>query len=107
MAHGQDIVGIGDKLLPHTGRVGGARHAATSSIILTCGTEASPPQRGSRSDGWVKKRFTQRVVTCRTSAAASTRSNPSACAKEGLSLAPMFRRGGRGLALLGGNTWMR
>src|SRR5262249_35574994 len=95
MAPGQDMVGFGDKLLPLTGTAGGARTAATSSITLTCGTEASPPERGSRSDGWVNERFTLRVVTCRNSAAASTRANSSACAKEALSSGPIFCRGGR------------
>src|SRR5262249_31462285 len=105
MAPGQDMVGIVDKLLPLTG--GEAGNAATSSITLTCGTEASPPERGSRSDGWVNERFTLRVVTCRHSAAASTRPNPFAWTKDGLSSGPMFRRKRRGLALLGGNTWTR
>jgi hypothetical protein len=104
MEHGQDMVGFRANLLPLTG--GGAGNAATSSITLTCGTEASPSERGSRSDGWVKKRFTLRVVTCRNSAAASTRANASACAKEGLSSVPMLHRGERGLALLDGNAWM-
>jgi len=72
MALGQDMVGISDKLLPLTG--GGAGNGATSSITLTCGTEASPPERGSRPDGWVNERFTLRVVTCRNSAAAWSRS---------------------------------
>ena len=83
------MVGIGDKLLPLTGTAGAARNGAVSSNTLTCGTEASPPERGSRPDGWVKKRFTLRVVTCRNLVAAST------------------LRGGQGLALFNGTTWMR
>ena len=47
-AHGQDMVGFGDKLLPLTGRREGLRDrsAATSSITLTCETETSPPEPG-------------------------------------------------------------
>src|SRR5262249_42533132 len=100
------MVGFGVKLLPLTGTAGGARNAATSSITLTCGNEASSPERGLRADEWVKKPFTLRVVTWRNLAAASTRPNPSAWTKEeDLSSRPMFRRGGRASALLS-STWM-
>ena len=64
-----DVAGIVYKYLPLTGWAGGARNAATSSIILTCAPMPPPPQRGSRSEWRVKKRFTLRVVTCRNSGA--------------------------------------
>jgi hypothetical protein len=63
LVHCQDMVGIGANLLPLTG---GGAVTATSSITLTGGTETSPSKGGSRPDGWVKKRFTLRVVTCAT-----------------------------------------
>ena len=67
MAHRQDMVGIVDRMLPLTGRAGGAPRPKRGHLHrsqLTCGTETSPPEgRGSRSDWRVKKRFTPRVVT--------------------------------------------
>jgi hypothetical protein len=63
----QDMVGIGDKLLPLTARAGRGlqdRIAATSSITLTCERKCPHVTRGSGFDWRVKERFTPRVVTC-------------------------------------------
>jgi hypothetical protein len=67
----QDMVGIVNRVLPLTGRLGGAqdRSTVTSSITLSCEPKRPRVARGSGFDWRVKRRFTLRVVTCPISGA--------------------------------------
>jgi hypothetical protein len=94
LVHGQDIVGIVDKVLPLTGGAGGVPRPKRGHLhrSLTCGTETSPREgRGSRSDWRVKQRFTPRVVTCQFWRALIA-VKLSACTTK-LAGVPMFRPG--------------